>query len=366
MLDRISCPFCNTTFRPAAATGVTCPRCGEAVPVPASVGTEPPPPHGHIPTESANGTPLPPPDPPAVARPLRPLAGIGVVLLLIALAAGGVAIFLRPPPAPPAPLKPPSTWPPAAVPGLAYLPPDATVVAAIQPRAAKHYADRKGIDPFANLPTEVRTYLDKTGLRLESVEAVAVGVVVQDINPLPPLVVVMTAAPPFDDAKFWEALKAEADPDVPGRCRADLGGLPVFAAKAADGVFVAATRPEDLDDLPSRAGRGSSHLSSDVRDSMGRLSPASVAWAATGTANWADLPVLKLWAGLAKRSELLKPFAGVTAGAVGVALEPDPKLRVAARGDASVKQKLTDAVGEPTADGDWLTSERPLDPAAKK
>jgi hypothetical protein len=369
MLDRVSCPFCNASFRPAGSADVHCPRCGEAVPVPASVGTEPPHPHGHIPTESVNGSgPYPSPsDPPAVARPLRPLAGIGLAMLLLVLGAGAVALFLRPAGPPPAPSKPPTTWPPAAVPGLAYLPADATVAAAIQPRAIKNYLDRTNSDRSAVvLPAEAGRLFDSLGLRADQVEAVVAGVVVRDNNPLPPLVVVVTVAPPFDEAAFWKAVKADRDPDAPGRYKADLNGFPVYAAKAADGVFAFASRTADLDGLEARAGKGGPPLSADLRESVAKLSPASVAWAATGSADWANKPELKLWATLAKRPDALKQLAGATAAAVGVALEPDPKLRAAVRGDESIKQKLTDAVGEPTADGDWWTAERPIDPGPKK
>lgn len=373
MSVRVSCPYCNTAFSIAAvpASGRTpCPRCGEPAPVKASSGSVPILP---FPQLSANGTPsgeFAQPESPDAARPLVPLAWIGSVVGLIVLGIVLAAIF-RSEKAPPPPTagKSSATFPPTAVPGLAYLPASVNVVAAVQPGALREYADRTGTDPkallaTAGVPEALRTALDRLGLPPDQIAHAALGLEVSDDNPIPRAVLVLAVLPPADETELLKAWKASRNPDAPDRYRVDLGGLPVDLTSPTNGVFVFATRPADLDGLPAKANRGSGHLSGDVRNAMAKLSPASVAWAVTGAGKWADKPAVKIGAELAKRPDVPALLAGVAQAAAGVSLEPDPKLTAAIRGEPAalpdIRKRLASALGDDATiagDGDWVTVE---------
>jgi hypothetical protein len=107
---------------------------------------------------------------------------------------------------------------------------------------------------------------------------------------------------------------------------------------------------------------------------MARLSPASFAWAATDADDWSANPGLKVLAALAKRPDLPARLAGVRAAAVGVSLEPEPRLTAAVRAaDADAARALREQVADAAAgrekvqvggDGAWVTAAAPADKGA--
>ena len=388
MSVRVSCPFCNTAFDlptvpPSRRT--PCPRCGESVPIKQPTTGENAV-KSPLPEMSRNGEPLepylPPPQPaPEVARALIPLFGLGLGLVVLVIGIWFFDLFglNRPEPVPtvPAPPKAPTTWPPVAVPGLAYLPPQMNVVAAVQPRAVVAYAERTQTDAKqllakAGVPARVFATLDQLGLPPERVEAVVLGLAVSNENAIPRGFLVLTlTAPPTDEAAFLKGLKASrfVAPSGAARYKVDLGGLPVEMTTASATVYVFATDGKDLEqDWTATKTRGVGHLLTGLRDSFAKLSPASVVWLATDNADWATMQPIDLASKTLNRPEILTRLAGVRAGAIGVAFEPDPVVRASVRGDGKLTQpqlreKLRDLLGDRgtvDGEGEWATGEAPV------
>jgi hypothetical protein len=120
---------------------------------------------------------------------------------------------------------------------------------------------------------------------------------------------------------------------------------------------------------PARAGAPAAHLPMGLQESLARLSPASFAWAATDADDWSANPALKLPAALVGRPDLPARLAGVRAAAVGVSLEPTPRLTAAVRAAAAdaarrLQQRVTDVVAgrdkvQIGGEGAWVTVEGP-------
>lgn len=328
MSVRVGCPYCNhRVVLPAVPpTGrAACDRCGEQFPVTGDV-------------EQVADAPPPAADDPRPATPLR-WYGLAGLVLAVGLLAVGLAV-VRQSPAPQPPVTPPSagpvTWPPAAVPLLAHLPPDTGLAVAVQPGPLLAHAKRTDTDPqrlLAGLGVPDRAFatLAGLGLSLDRIDLLAAGLAFPADNAIPRAVLgVRLTDPPGD---LLAKLKAEREKVANGRqrYRAVLGGLPV-KAEERDGVWVFATADGDLD-RPAIAGSG--HLPAGLRDSLTRLSPSAFAWAATDSADWAGKPTVQLAAKALSRPDLLDRLRLGRAAAAGLSLEPGltAKLAVRAAGD---------------------------------
>jgi hypothetical protein len=189
-------------------------------------------------------------------------------------------------------------------------------------------------------------------------------------------VVLALRAEPADKAAFQKALKAEKPTTEKGQLRhtVDLGLVFPFTMTSPDPLtYLFATDPKDLDPAAGAKGRGSGHLPAGLRESMGKLSPASVAWVATDATNWAGRPAVKLAAEALQQRDLPERLAKVRAVTAGVSLEPDPRLTAAVRApDEAAGRKLQDAVAAALAgrdppvqiggSGEWVTVESLFDP----
>lgn len=389
MTARVSCPFCNTAISlPGTTAGdrVQCPRCGETFAVKASAAGHHDPGQTPIPAMSRNGdaTTLTPP-PRAAASSSPPLGLIGVGLAALILVVGLFLVFRGGEPATDptgdAPPKELVTMPPAAVPGLAYLPADTSVAVALQPGPMLVYCGRTGTEPRQLLasfgvPDTVFATLEKLGLKLDQIDHLAAGLVLDPGSIIPRVVVVLALHRPLDDEdRFLDGLGA-ADrskaADGSTRYKVRLGGVPMLLTAANPRTYVIATDGKDLDAVGKLAGRGSGHLSAGVRESMQKLSPASVAWAATDSQKWAENPSVKALAAVLKKPDLTERLTNLRAAAVGVALEPDPQLALAVRGADTATAKLEGPFarfaaakkGTVATSGDWIAAEVPFDPKA--
>lgn len=376
MADRVSCPYCNATTElgevPASGR-VSCSRCGEAFPV------------KHSPA-SGNGQltgPYPVPSTPAppIARSFGPLALIGLVLGSVVLG-GGLYAILRTKPAPPSDTgtpatgKPPAVFPPSAVPGLQYLPAETNVAFVVQPGPLLTYAERSGTDPqkllaSVGIPDRVTTTLSQLGLTLAEIDHLAGGAVIDDKSPLRVVISLTLRAPHPDEAAFLKGLKATkpADSRIPGHHRVQVAGIPADMVKSGDRtyvVFLVGVEPKDLEAAanPTRTG-----VPTALKDSLLKLSPASVAWVATASEAWSEKKAVSVVAQFLRQPELVKRLAPIRALAAGMSLEPDPKLSVSLRGKdaaavAELKASLEKSFSEKatvTADADWATAEGPVD-----
>jgi hypothetical protein len=378
----VSCPYCNAGVAlaevPPSGRAV-CPRCGEAFPVRPPADDAP-----RLPDASPNGPPVMPSQPVTGGGPpgrsLRSLALLGAVLGVVVLAVGLYAVYHSPggratAPTEPGVPKPAATVPPAALPGLAYLPAETNVAFAVQPGPLLAYAGRANRTPRealaeAGVPDRVLAALDRLGLRPEQIDHACGGLVVAGDNAFPrAFVALLLTEPPDDPAEFRRRLQATqfTAPSGATRYKADLAGLPAEMANPDPRTYLFATDGADLDTADQRKGRGSGHLPAGLRESLTKLSPASVAWAATDADRWADKPAVKLLAAARKQPDLPARLAEVRAAAVGVSLEPDLRLTAAVRAadpDAAAKlrEQATAAGGEKVrvgGDGPWVTVEGP-------
>ncbi len=389
MTVQLSCPYCNAGVSVAEVPPshrVVCPRCGESFPVKVPAGPDDEGGAPRVPVASLNGSPAAVPHtqpPPAPGWSLAAPALIGLVLAAGVLALGLYAfVFHRPAGTSTTPTdagrRPAATVPPAAVAGLAYLPPDTNVAFAAQPGPLLAYADRTGSDPRqlltrAGVPDRVFATLDRVGLPLDRIDHVCGGLVLAENSAIPRVFVVLALRePPADPGEFRRQLKATqfTAPSGATRYKADLGGLPVEMSNPDPRTYLFATEGKDLEAAAGRT--GSAHLPAGLRESMGKLSPASFAWAATDSGHWSENPGVKLAAALAKQPDLPARLATVRAAAVGMSLEPDPQLLVAVRAadpDAAAKmraQAADAAAGKKESlriggEGAWVTAEGPPD-----
>lgn len=337
MSVRVSCPFCNAAVPLAEippGRRVPCPRCGETFPVKGEVG------ESAGPAPSLNGEPVPPP-PAAPGWSLRSLAAVGGAVGLVLFAVALLLTKRPPPPTEPTAPKPaagPTTFPPAAVPGLRYLPAESAVVAAVQPGPLVAHAARTGTDPRqllakAGVPDAVFAALDRLGLKLEDVDHLAAGLVLPADSAVPRLVVAAKLRqPPADDTDLLRRLKADRyrTPGGETRYKVDLGGLPVRLARPDPLTLLFATDDPDLD-RASKPAAGSDHLPAGLRETLAQLSPASVVWAATDADDWAAKPTVKAGLLVLKRPDLADRLKAVRAAGVGLSLEPELRATVALR-----------------------------------
>jgi len=278
--------------------------------------------------------------------------------------------------------KPAATKPPSAIASLAYLPADTSVAFAIQPGPVRVYAERTKAEPKellqqTGVPARVFALLDQAGVKLDQIDHLAGGIVIAGDNPIPRMMFALSLLSPLgDEDAFMKSLKAQKFTTSNGQTRwkADLGGLPTEMAKVNDRVYVFASDGKDLDRASSSTGRGSGHLPLGLRQSLEKLSPASVVWIATDNSRWDDKPAVKLAAGLLKEPDLPSRLANIRAVVIGVALEPDPKMLGALRSpDEATSKKLADTAaaslaGKPVVigeSGEWVSVESPFDPEAR-
>ncbi len=379
----VSCPYCNASVSLAGVppTGrALCPRCGEAFPVRPSSGEETPP----LSVASANGPPheLPRADSPPV-QSLRPPVLLGLALGLVVLGVGLYLVFRNPgggvtDPADTGPSKPAATVPPAALAGLAYLPPETNIAFAVQPGPVLARAEQTQTDPRAafagaGVPDRVLATLDRIGLKPEQIHHVAGGLTLAKDRPMKAVVALRLREPLADRTAFLKHLKATQTTAASGQVRysVDLGGLAMVMTSPDPRTYLFALDPADLEP-PARTGPPDAHLPAGLRESLGRLSPASFAWAATDADDWVANPGLKVLAALAKRPDLPARLAGVRALAVSVSLEPEPRLTASIRAaDTDAAKMLQERMASAIAgqerlqlgtQDEWVTVEGP--PAA--
>lgn len=358
----VTCPFCRSAFTvpvvpPARRT--PCPTCGESAPVSADAAT---------PTPAASPTPA------AVAgradTPKVVFASLGLTALIVAGFALWFFFTAQAPPAPPAPPPPPVVTTPRAVTGLKFIPKDAQLVVAVQPAALDEYAKTHGRTADALLaevgvPEDLLATLRDAGLPPAAVQSLVLAANVDDLR----AVLVLTLREPLkDDGKFRDALKIQGrDPAT-----VDLGGFPLLMAKANDRTYVFALNDAGLTAAKTPTA-GYADLRPQVRESIDKLDPASVAWVATDNKDWAKLPQWKLL-GDRGPSGLVKKLDGVRAVAAGVSLEPTLYLRLsvrvndstAARDTAdSLRARLTDLRPAVVPRDEWADAELSLEPTAE-
>jgi hypothetical protein len=204
-----SCPYCNATLPPLATTPTTeklpCPRCGEMVPaarwrVDAATGIRPGEPP--LPTSLPRGE--------GTKADNRKTAFIIVgIMALMALLGGAYALWTTKErqdrhPWMPQKLEPIAFRRPLELPGLAYLPKDCRIVAAVQ--VAEILQDEKAGKPLLAEPRPklldwpIKQITRTSGLTLEDIDHVVIGA-----NDLTQAVMIVKARAKISQAKIVEA-----------------------------------------------------------------------------------------------------------------------------------------------------------------
>jgi hypothetical protein len=365
-MPRVACPHCNAVVD--AAERIDCPRCGEAFD-PAIAE--------HLPDESVSA-PLPVVRPTGFLHSRAAMAlsfGLAAVILVVGLA------IVRPweGKPKPGPDRLPVVVSPLGLAGLAYLPPNTNIVAAIQPMPLLAYAAQKKVDPKkflvdSGIPDAVFDSLTKAGVTLDQIDHLVVGFEIKPDTSVPGIAGCLKLTRPVaDEAKFLAALRAEKS------SQQSKGGRTVYSiafnlslTSVDDRTYVFGFGGVDLARIEKPHAAGGGHLPKELRDAMmARLSPASFAWIATDTDNWNEKPFVKAigqFPAWKDRVALLKP---IRAASAGLAIEDEPELRLAIRAaDAAATNRLRDALRSRVSDGtaefggddEWATLEMPFDP----
>ncbi len=369
---RIVCPFCNAVVEADGRTA--CPRCGESFDATTAEGAA---------DEAVLST-----------MPVGPKPGFlysrSAVFLSLGLAATilGVGMAIVRPWEPRTSPRPEPKLPvvvsPLGLSGLAYLPARTNILAAVQPLPLLAYAAQNKVDPRkflieTGVPESLLAKLSQAGIPLDQIEHVVVGVAISSEvgKIIPDLITCLKLTRPLaDEAKFLTELKAEKNSQESKAGRTVYSvqlGLPLLLTRIDDLTFLLALDGKDfaLADKPMPA--GGAHLPAAVREAMtSKINPASFAWAVTNSETWTEKPAVKLFLGAdpvwKDRLAKLTPFR---AFAAGIAMDPDPQLRLGIRTadpatTASTQTFFRDKFkGEHVTfngDSEWAAVQSPFDP----
>ena len=357
---KLSCPFCNTTFDVVglAPSRIACPRCHESVP-----DTSVAPPDAHA-VSVVEGWPR--------EKSSRLwMVGVGIIVLAVAAFIADSLWETKLPPAAPTDTgsQAAATKPPLTLSSLRHLPANSQIVVAIQPAAFAEYTKRKG--------KSVEIWLDEAGtagklmeefrklnLAPDQIEQLAIAL---PANTIAAAFVLVLRKPLADDTDFRNRLQAKPITDKPTHFTVEFFNLPLEMKKVDDTTYRFANASESkwLDAPPAA---NADHLPQELRDAMGKLSPASFAWVASNTVrpDWGASNEVKILA--LTNKDAAAYLKGVQAFAFGLATEPELKMTALVRSSDAKAQaaKFTERLGadkaEITAEGDWASAKWSFDP----
>lgn len=319
--DPLTCPYCNAQVTAAPLSGkVLCPRCGEEFTVRHLGSTDVQAPPGVTATapspapQLALGGPERPVRSPERANRVVAALVVGGMLLM---AAGGLTFALltqgvrrahdtgitrpsRRPALPPEP-PPPVVVAPARLEALGYLPEGTSLVAAVHVEELLASPAGKALlaEPLKLGRVELR--LDGverwTGLRLQDIDHLVLGVKVDDPLP-PPTILVVRTTRPYDLKKLRSTLEAKsAGGGKRPLYRFQPAGLPfpLYFGGADPRTLVLGLSPTHLAEVPLRPVAGLDHLATPVRKVLeDRVGPGGPLWAAGHAQDWTKTPAAPL------------------------------------------------------------------------
>jgi hypothetical protein len=310
----LTCPYCNA-FIPASEGStvgqrVPCPRCGEAF----TVLQTPPRGSADLQTAPTNAPPITGVDLDVdrrlrmrrnnriVAATVLGVMGLGAILGL------SYALYSQPerrahdtrmPHKPRGPNltdlpTTPTATPPIALEALRWLPTDSTVVAGVQ--VAELRQTDAGRDLLNNLShigkLEIKAGLLEqwTGLKVEEVDHVVLGVKADDALP-PRAVLVVRTLHPYNADAVRTTLHAEPLPDAGGKklykCKPRDGGLATVLWFADEQTLIFGLVAKHLEAVPDKPAVGLERLPAEVRTLLqNRLQAAGPAWVVGYAADW--------------------------------------------------------------------------------
>ena len=156
------------------------------------------------------------------------------------------------------------------------------------------------------------------------------------------------------------------------RYKVTVANLPMELAILDAGPYLFATDAKDLDAVSGTL-TAPDQLTTGLRESLTKLSPASFAWAATDSEEWGKKPTITLATQALKQPDLPARLATLRAAVIGLSLEPELQLRAGVRTpDTASATKLQDqlanalAAKSPTIglEGTWVSVALPFDAKA--
>lgn len=335
-MAHLTCPFCNAAI--PVPSPRHCPRCEERLPGGTATAS---------PAKAATaGSPL-------WFRVGFPLSCVVSILALV----GGLYFLNRGEAKPVAPATKstrsdvgPATIPPLGLPALGYLPGNVSAVAAVQTKPLAAYAGRLKTDPKqllieAGIPAPVFDSLAKSGVPFESIDHLALGLTLPPDNALPGLALVVALNDaPADPSGLVKRIEKEK-----------LFNLLPVSATVVNGRFLLVGT--DLKVFPATPKPvGGEHLPTSLRETaLKQISPAAVAWLATESQSWADLPGVKAVLLAANRPDLSPLFSKGRGLALSFSLEPEFNIGLAVKCDGEATAKsLRDHFGMKGAGQPWL------------
>ena len=352
MIERLSCPFCNSQFDsiPANPKGrVTCPRCGESftprrsltpsLPLSESVGTQ----ATIYAAVSVNGS-YPPPrsNPIGLLQGLKPLLLLAGSLVLILVVAFCYYLWNR---HPIAPTKPMAT---AVIPALKYLPPSADIILGWQPgsEGARSEDAWNALD-LLGMKSRVEKLSQDWGIPPSQVRLLLLALELPDDSAIPKLFAVLQWNEPLADRRaFFRALRASRrdlnDAETGERYTTIIAGFPLELLVLDEQTYLFATESAALTAVQTRLRDLPDPATFRCHEAMRRLPSDSLAWLATGTIDWASKPTVKLALQLAQRQAAEESLAGIRRLAVGITGAPNRMMRLAVEAlDANAADPLT-------------------------
>ena len=273
------------------ASALICPRCGELIPYrspdgpTASQEKVPDKPAPHI-AES----PIPNGPSPVSAQPTNRAVAIAVLAVMGGMAVAALVLALmtqktrRARDKAEAPTQPQAVsilvLSPAKLPGLAYLPQDADVVAgvhvteALETPAGRELLTRSSLASEANGVGQLEKW---TGLKLEEFHYFVIGLTITE--PALKITVVAETIRPFDEAKLRKTLQASSLPDLGLRCPNDRTLIVTWSPKE-----------KELPEKPNPATGLPAPLQTLLKERVGK---GSQIWAVGHVEDW-DKPLARL------------------------------------------------------------------------
>jgi hypothetical protein len=392
-----SCPYCNAVVAVPAGTRdgdfVPCPRCGERFPY-------------RGPTVEGNGTSpapaaAPPPTENAVDRLGERLRGaskrsvaLTVLTVMAVMAVGGLALALAtqhfrrandrlPPPEEGVPRV--RVVAPAELAGLGYLPPDTDVVAAVHVAEAlqdpagreflKRFRPEEGVrDQPGQGPPLAGDLEHWTGLALDDLDHVVVGLKLAGGAVPPRLILVAHTRRRYDAGKVVEVLRATRLQHA-GR---DLYRFPLERLSlhpvlwfAGERTLVVALTPEQLAEVPDKPRPGTDQLVEPLRELLKtRLGPGVQAWAMGHADDWERTAATLALALLVRKQDDRRVLEGVRT--FGLALRFGDGLTLTGSchcADAAAARALEERLAPPEGSDVkrfTLLDERQAGPAARE
>jgi hypothetical protein len=203
--------------------------------------------------------------------------------------------------------------PPADLPELGYLPDDTNGLVAVHVAEALHEPVGRQVLARLNFgDVGVQGLEGLTGLKLDDLEHVVLGLKLDDLIP-PRMTLVAQTRRPYDPGAVRAALKADRGTPQGGRTLHHFQmpgfGLDAYVWFADERTLVVARRLKDFERVPRTPHPGLDHLPAELQGFLKtRMGPAAQVWAVGHADGWDKVKVAQLGLALLYRTDVLTLF----------------------------------------------------------